>query len=258
MGSNADGTTASGDLTFATVTPSLTSLTGAGATISLAVACSAGAPSYTCSGPITLSSHVTTRGRSILAVAASAHAAPRATAVTTDEVVGGGTYAVASGQTASYTFTLNATGLRLLDRFYALPVTITFGGAKPLTRTITLSYATNNAFFSYNAVYNRRFTTIQDLLVTLLPPDAAVRVVCRGRGCPFAARSLAPRKGTVTLDRLLGRSRLRPGASVTIAVTSPGYIGSVAVITIRGGSQPTFQKLCMAPGASKPNRCITG
>lgn len=67
----------------------------------------------------------------------------------------------------------------------------------------------------------RGFTQLRRLTVTSLPVAAAVRVTCRGGGCPRHSRALVVRHGRATTTRLR-RDRLRAGAIVEVAISRPG------------------------------------
>jgi hypothetical protein len=103
------------------------------------VACAGATSATKCNGPIVLSSRVSSRGGSVVAVAASTRApSKRSTTVTKVETVASSSYSVASGHRARLTIRLNHTGRKLLNRFGKLPFTITFGGTAPLTKTFML------------------------------------------------------------------------------------------------------------------------
>ena len=74
VAANGDGTTASADGTFRTSVPNSASISAgssSGPLLSLTIACNGGSPGSRCSGPITLTSHVTTQGTSIVGVTAA-------------------------------------------------------------------------------------------------------------------------------------------------------------------------------------------
>lgn len=89
------------------------------------------------------------------------------------------------------------------------------------------------------------------LFTVRAPRDAQVSVVCRGGGCPRHRFRPAP-----------GSARLRPyeraltaGTRLTIAVTEPGFIGKLTVITIRRRAAPRRADRCLPPGAARGVRC---
>ena len=74
VAANGDGTTVSADGTFSTTVPNAASISArssSGRVLSLTIACNGGSPGSRCSGPITLTSHVTTQGTSIVGVTAA-------------------------------------------------------------------------------------------------------------------------------------------------------------------------------------------
>ena len=260
VATNADGSSTSADLTLSTLSVGIPSITSAGAAISARVSCNGGTAASICSGPITLSSHVTSHGHTIVAVAAgvgSKSAKPVKPATVTKLVtVGGGSYSVSSGHVSSVTIKLNGTGQTLLNQFYKLPVTITFGGSTPLAHTFTIRYTIIKSPISYTWAFGPSTTAAQELTVTAIPTGGKVTVVCHGGGCPFGKRTFTPRHGQVSLLGALARARLRPNASVEVEITAGSEVGKVTIFTIRSGQVPLITDLCLPPGARSPSRCV--
>jgi hypothetical protein len=96
---------------------------------------------------------------------------------------------------------------------------------------------------------------VDSLRVTEAPAGASVRVTCSGKrkGCPKERTYTTSAKGSVSMTKLF-RKRLRTGAVVTIAVTTPNTIGRVKRFTNRRGKFRS-QTLCLAPGAPKATKC---
>jgi hypothetical protein len=100
-----------------------------------------------------------------------------------------------------------------------------------------------------------RWTLVTKLQVKDAPAGAKLRVTCKGKGCPFARRSVKLKQGAANLSKRFKDKRLRPGTVIELRVTSAGTIGKVQRITIRKRKDPKRVALCLAPGASKPKKC---
>jgi hypothetical protein len=139
---NTDGTTSSGDLAFTTpvaATASVRKPTVGSDTVMVGLACAANGPG--CSGTLKLQSRVTTKGKKVVAVAASGKKKhPKPKRKTKVETVGSGRYTVAAGQTKVVKLTLNARGKRLLKARHRLPTMLTIAGATKLTEKVTFTY----------------------------------------------------------------------------------------------------------------------
>ena len=86
-----------------------------------------------------------------------------------------------------------------------------------------------------------------------VPKGATVTVSCSGGGCPAARRAAHPRRRRKTLSVLgpLASSDLRPGASVNVTVTKPGYIGVGKLYCVRSGQR--VRTLAYRVGADHPS-----
>jgi hypothetical protein len=222
-----------------------------GDVLSLVLACHGGSSIDTCAGPINLTSQVTTRGSSTLAVAAS-HKGPKVTMVKT---VGGGSYAVRGGLTETVMVTLNATGQALLSQFYRLPSTLAVSGTSTLSRRVVFRYARifSPVFFTW--AFSPSFTVVRLLTISSIPPAGMVQIICHGGGCPFAMRSFSPVSRRVVLAPVFKGSRLRPGATLELEITGPNRVGKVAIFKILAGQAPSLSESCLPPGAKSPTRC---
>src|SRR3954452_18830511 len=106
------------------------------------------------------------------------------------------------------------------------------------------------AFSSNSTSKSTKFTSLR---VTDAPAGASVLVACRGRGCPKSRTFTTSAKGSVSLTRAF-RKRLRVGAVVSIAVTTPNAVGKVRVLTVKR-KRVVGRTLCLPPGAVTPTRC---
>jgi hypothetical protein len=89
------------------------------------------------------------------------------------------------------------------------------------------------------------------------PPGATVRVSCRGRSCPYRARTSVVSKRTSSLRLSRLERRLRAGVQIRIFVTSPGTIGKYMSFRIRRGQPPRRLDRCVNHGSTKPIPCQT-
>jgi Ca2+-binding RTX toxin-like protein len=105
--------------------------------------------------------------------------------------------------------------------------------------------------------FGRGFTIISDITIRRARKGSRVRISCRGRGCPFKARTrrITRNRARLVLRRPFGKARLRPKTRVEIRVTKAGTIGVVTRLNIRAGKRPARKDLCLPPGARKPARC---
>jgi hypothetical protein len=96
-------------------------------------------------------------------------------------------------------------------------------------------------------------TAIKEIVV-VVPTGSAVRIRCRGGGCPAtSSRSVAAAR-TLRVRRF-ARRLLRPGAFIQIYVTKRGSIGKYTLVRIRRGRAPSRIDRCLMPGSTRPMRC---
>jgi hypothetical protein len=266
VATNGDGTTSTGDMAFTTaplaVAAGLTRTSSLGDELSLTLACSHGAPTARCSGKISLTSRVTTLGTKTIAVASSAKKKPKPKPkpkkVTKTDTVGGGSYSVATGDTATVRVTLNATGRRLLSQFYKLPAKVAVSGTTSLSRSVTLSYGRLHILPAYEWAFSKTFAFATQLTLSGLPKGAHVTLLCDGHGCPFSKRSFAaPKHGKLQLAPALQQRALGLHSMVELQITATNDIGEVVVFTVVPGKLPTESFLCLPPGAHAASACTS-
>jgi len=112
------------------------------------------------------------------------------------------------------------------------------GRGQPLLRPLQLTMTVAPAGASVTAI----FVSFEDFA----PYRALNATVALTRPATSA-------KGSVSLTRLL-RRRLRVGAKVTIAVTTPNAVGKVRELRVVR-DDIRARTLCLAPGAVTPKRC---
>jgi plastocyanin len=111
---------------------------------------------------------------------------------------------------------------------------------------------------------SRRGARIRRLTVNA-PPGTAVKVRCRGRGCPFkrvlrtvsarakAGRALPPSR--VLRVRRLEGELLRPGATLSLFATRAGAVGKYTRFRILKAKPPRRTDKCLVPGSGAPVAC---
>ena len=107
------------------------------------------------------------------------------------------------------------------------------------------------AFAARTFSRSARFTSLR---VTEAPAAASVLVTCKGKGCPKSRTFTVSQRGSVSLTRMFRKRRLRVGAVVTVAITTPNAIGKVRRLTV-GRGRVRGKTLCLSPGAVSPTKC---
>jgi hypothetical protein len=88
-----------------------------------------------------------------------------------------------------------------------------------------------------------------------LAAGTTLRLRCKGLGCQFALQTVRIRKRTASArigGRKLVASRLRPGATITLTIVRPGYVGKAVRYTIRRRGKAKVQELCIPAGKTAP------
>jgi hypothetical protein len=201
-----------------------------------------------------MTSHETVVGKSVTAVTASKHKTkPKPTKK--QVTVGSGSYSLASGTSATLTFSLNKTGKKLLTQFYNLPVTVTLTGATSAGGALTFNYPVIRSPIAFTWAFTARATVAQLLTVSRVPSKGKVEVSCTGGGCPFSKRSFSAHKGKVALASFF-KHGLSPNAKLEIVISATNEVAKVVTFTIQSGAQPTVSASCLPPGAKKPSKCV--
>lgn len=105
--------------------------------------------------------------------------------------------------------------------------------------------------------YARRFTIISALKVSGAPGGAKIAVSCasKRKGCRFTKHTISVRSTkTVQLGKYFKRAHFKKGATVTLRVTRPGYIGTRISYKLRLRHLPTKTTRCTQPGSTTPRR----
>lgn len=99
---------------------------------------------------------------------------------------------------------------------------------------------------------------IESLKVTRLPKTATVQVSCDGVHCPFKPKTLRATGSTMDIKQALGSklAQLRPGQTLTVAVSAHGFNSKVLRFAIKRGATPKSVTLCVPLGETQPRtRC---
>ena len=246
------GITASRTLTL-TVTPaavaSLKTLSTSGPLASLTIDCR-GTSGQRCAGAWTITTHQRKRGNTIIGV--SAKAKPKQT--TTIVTVANGSYTIHAGKPATLRLPLNATGKRLLNRFWRLPTILKLTGNLTHTRTLTFAYLKIASRLTVQFRATRGGYQVATLKLSGLPTGATVEVRCHGEGCRFARRAqkLRARQTQLALTGLFSRSVLAPNTTLRIDITARDRVGKAFIFTTPK-TQPRLR--CLTPATHNLVSC---
>ena len=99
------------------------------------------------------------------------------------------------------------------------------------------------------------YLQLRRMRVTKLPATATVEIRCKGKGCPFAKRTVKIRDGKANAAKGFKHAKLRRGTTVQVRILVPGMIGKVVVYTMPKKGFPIGRQRCLPPGATKPAKC---
>ncbi len=264
VATNADGTSTSGDVTFTTLTPVSATLAAASVSankLAVTIVCDHGNPSDLCSGPVTVTSQVTSAGGKPVAITAAKKKPKPAKRTTKRVTVASSRYSVSTGHRTTITLALNKRGRALLNARYKVPATVKVGGTTSATRTVTFSYGRVRSGVGYTWKFFRSYTVAELLTVTALPDRAKVTLSCHGGGCPFAKKTFALKRKaksrSLALAAKLKQAHLRPHTTVRVAITAANAVGKVVTFTMVANDDPRVASACLVPGARTPSACAT-
>jgi adhesin/invasin len=172
---------------------------------------------------------------------------------------------------ATCTLTYSTVGTHNITASYGGDPNFTGSTAPPQTVTVVPQgvhvLGTISATMQWGFAYNPTYTRVLTLFVNWVSVDATVLVKCHGRGCPFAkhtsvvakparcgnkGKPKCPLGGGVNLARAFQKSRLRAGATITVMIRRPNWVGKYYKFTIRAGNKPGIQIACLGVGGSRP------
>jgi hypothetical protein len=113
-----------------------------------------------------------------------------------------------------------------------------------------------SAIVAYRGNSSRRWTRFKSLKVTDAPPGASVHVTCKGKRkrCPKSRTFTTNSRGSVSLTKMFRGKRIRVGASIYVAVSTPNAIGKVRRLRI-ARKDVKGSNLCLPPGTLNPKKC---
>ena len=221
-----------------------------GASASLPITCR-GASGTRCAATATFTTRVTSRGSAPTGVAApAARRKPKMTTVT----VATTHFAVPAGRRTTVPVTLNATGKRLLNRFYSMPTRMRLIGTPSLARTVRFRYVVIDASVNFGFKSASGLTSVTKLTPATLPHHARVELLCHGGGCPFRKHVLIAHSRSLPLAGQFHGTELHLGAVVQLIITAPFSVGEVHIITMFPNG-PRMAVLCLPPGSRRPVVC---
>jgi Ca2+-binding RTX toxin-like protein len=125
---------------------------------------------------------------------------------------------------------------------------------------IVAPFPTLGARFVNTARVNGRDTTFKELAIIDAPAGSTVQLSCKGAGCTKKlkhgfSKTLDNDTALYSLRSKLKHATLHPGATLTLSVTKPGFIGLAVEIRPRKNAKPTTSLGCLPPGAQSPVAC---
>jgi hypothetical protein len=212
-----------------------------------------GSAGQSCAGTVVGTVRETKKGGTVVAVTARTTAANGQKHKTTPKrvtvTVARASYSLATGSTGTLRVALNAQGQQLLKRFHTLSVRLAFTGTLTTTETAvfgelrTTTQRVNvgipaDRWFHINLPCSNCYTMAQRVPISGIPKGARVTVSCKGAGCPFGRRAVAPHHGRADVASLLGSSHLQPRTVVKVAISAPRKTGETIVYTMQRGAGP--------------------
>lgn len=253
-------TTTTSSTSTSTTTPhpprvSVPSVAIAGPAATLTAKC-AGAAGQVCSGAITGTTTEHFAGGKLVSVTAAAtKPQPKKTRTKKLKVVSRA-YTVKAGRTAHVAIALTAAGRRLLDSFYAVPVTLSIAnGAVRSTRRVSFRYTVIGAPIDFFWNYRPAFTFVGNLTASKLKPSWHVTLSCQGGGCPFKQTTIKIHRGAAVATTALRGAHLRPGTIVQMTISAKNAVAEVLRFTIVSNKLPRVAALCQTPDARTPGTC---
>jgi hypothetical protein len=103
--------------------------------------------------------------------------------------------------------------------------------------------------------WDARSTRLRRLSVRGLPTRAAVKVRCRGRGCPYKHRTYRARRGRVQLQRPFRRRHLAPGTRIRLQIDMPRIGRHEVRFRVRAGAVPRRTDYCPSRRSQRLRPC---
>jgi hypothetical protein len=107
--------------------------------------------------------------------------------------------------------------------------------------------------FQWTFYYHPTYTQVILLKAFRVLAGTTVVVTCHGSGCPWhKMRSFRKHSGSLNLSRAFRNRQLRTGATITIRLTHPHWVGKYYSFKIRAGRPPSIDLSCLAVGKATP------
>jgi len=140
-----------------------------------------------------------------------------------------------------------------------------FSGSGTGARTLRVVVAKPTGFVSSLMTWTFQFaphyTRVSALTVTGVEPGITISAGCSGSGCPkhryvdTVKRAACGKRDdckNVNLAKRFAGDKLGIGASLTVRLTHPGWLGKYYSFLVRGGRKPKIDTACLAVGETKP------
>ena len=91
-----------------------------------------------------------------------------------------------------------------------------------------------------------------------VPSGSKVTIACAGHGCPFSTKSFNVKGAikTMGLTDVFLDPYLKPGMTLEVRVTKPGWIGKSFQYVIRSADDPLSTTKCLSEDGSKNVACL--
>ena len=118
-----------------------------------------------------------------------------------------------------------------------------------------------SSLMTWTFLYKPRYTRVSTLTVTGVQPGLTISVNCSGDGCPKRAyvdtikRASCGKHGScakVNLAKRFAGRELGVGATLTVRLMHPGWLGKYYSFVVRHGRKPKIDTACLAVGQTKP------
>jgi Bacterial Ig-like domain (group 3) len=123
-----------------------------------------------------------------------------------------------------------------------------------------------SSLMTWTFQFKPHYTRVTTLAVTAVAPGLTISVGCSGSGCPrhryvdTVTRAACGKHGTcknVNLARRFHGRKLGVGATLTVRLTHPGWLGKYYSFVVRHGRKPKIATACLAVGETRPGAGCT-
>jgi Bacterial Ig-like domain (group 3) len=145
-----------------------------------------------------------------------------------------------------------------------------FSGSATRVHKLAVVVAKPTGFVSSLMTWTFRFkplyTRVSTLTVTGVQPALTIAVGCSGHGCPKhdyvdtikrTACGTRDRCKNVKIAKRFADRKLGVGATLTVRLTHPGWLGKYYAFVVRPGRKPKIDTACLAVGQTRPDAGCT-